>query len=160
MTRPRDPQPDGAGGPEPAPRAATPHPRPGLPPARSVALVAAGGAAGALVRTTQSAAFPPAAGQLPWSTLAENVAGALLLGWLLTLLTERLPGVAWARPLLATGLLGAYTTYATVGLELHLLARDGALATAAVYAAATVLLGLLAGGTGVALGRWRPRRRP
>ena len=115
-------------------------------------MVAVGGAVGAVARTAQSAAFPTAPGALPWSTLAENVTGAFLLGALLAFIVERRTARWWERPLLGTGALGAYTTYATVGLELQLLVAAGAVATAAAYLVATAVLGLLAGGLGVAAG--------
>lgn len=127
------------------------------PPAGSVALVAAGGALGALARAAQNAVWP-VAGRLPWATLAENVVGAFLLGWLLTVLTERLAARAWVRPLLGTGLLGSYTTYATVGVELRVLGAEGTVAAAVAYAAVTAVLGLAAAAAGIAAGRWRPGR--
>ncbi|CAN5774100.1 hypothetical protein BH23ACT8_BH23ACT8_25580 [soil metagenome] len=128
-----------------------------LPPARSVGLVAAGGAVGALARTALAARFPAAAEALPWVTLVENVTGAFALGWLLTVLVERLPTDRWVRPLVATGLLGAYTTFGAVALELDLLVAAGRSDIAAAYLAATWGAGLAAGGLGVALGRWRSR---
>jgi fluoride exporter len=151
----RGARPDGA--PEPAPLGATRRPRLGLPPAGSVGMVGIGGAAGALARTAQSAAFPVEAGAIPWSTFAENLAGAFLLGVLLTLLVERVTAPWWVRPLLGTGLLGAYTTYATVGLELHQLVADGSAGLAVAYLWATALAGLLAGGAGIAAARLRLR---
>ncbi len=109
---------------------------------------------------TLSTAFPTAAATVPWSTLLENLSGAFLLSWLLTFLVERSPGNTWAGPLLGTGVLGGYTTFATVGLELHLLAGDGRVPVAALYLAATVAGGLAAGGVGIAAGRATRWRRP
>jgi fluoride exporter len=147
----RAPRPGGAS--EPAPLAATPRPSRRLPPAGSVAMVGLGGAAGAVVRTAQSAVFPVAAGAFPTSTFAENLTGAFLLGALLTVLTERVAARWWVRPLLGTGLLGAYTTYATVGLELHQLVAHGSVGLALAYLWATALAGLLVGGAGIAAAR-------
>lgn len=140
---------------EPGRLAATPRPRVALPPAGSVGMVGIGGAAGALARSGQSAPFPVQAGAFPWITLAENLVGAFLLGVLLTVLVERVPTVWWLRPLLGTGLLGAYTTYATVGLELHQLVAQGSAGLAALYLWATAVAGLLAGGAGIAAARRR-----
>jgi fluoride exporter len=103
-----------------------------------------------------STAFPTTPGELPWSTLAENLSGAFLLAWLLTAVAER-ARTTWVRPLLGTGLLGAYTTFATVGLELHLLTDAGRPAVAVAYLAAIWAGGLLAGGLGFAAGRGRAR---
>lgn len=144
-------RPDGAL--QPATRAAAERPRRGLPPAASVGVVAVGGAVGALARTAQSTVFPVAVGAFPWSTFAGNLAGAFLLGALLSVLVERAAGSWWVRPLLGNGLLGAYTTYATVGLELHELATGGRVGLAAVYLWATALAGLVAGGAGIASAR-------
>lgn len=143
---------------EPARLAATPRARPTLPPPRALGLVALGGSAGAVARVALSGAFPAADGALPYSTLAENLSGAFLLALLLTLLTERLPPNRWARPLLGTGLLGAYTTFATVAVELERRLSSGYLALAAAYLAVTVLGGLLAALAGVAAGRALPPR--
>lgn len=127
--------------------------RPLLPPFSRIALVATGGALGALARTALSRAFPVAAGAYPWTTFAVNLSGAFLLAVLLTVLEQRPSMRPWAAALLGTGLLGAYTTFATVGLELHLLVAGGNLSTAAWYLGATAVAGTLSGGLGVLSGR-------
>jgi fluoride exporter len=127
---------------------------------RDLPMIALGGAIGAVARTAQSASFAVAEGQLPWSTFAENLTGAFLLGLFATTILEGRWRAWWARPLLGTGLLGAYTTYATVGLELHQLVLDGRAALAGAYLTATAVLGLLAGGAGVVLARLVNRRGP
>lgn len=134
--------------------------RPGLPPWRAAALVAVGGAAGAAARTGLSLALPPGPGGVPWSTLVENVSGAFLLAWLLTAVVARLPANQWARPLLGTGLLGAYTTFATVGLELRHLIAGGQVVVAVGYLMLTWTAGVAAVVAGITLGRRRSPRRP
>lgn len=131
-----------------------------MPPLGSIGLVAAGGGAGALARVGLSTTFPVSQGALPWSTLLENVSGALLLGWLLVVLLERLPGATWARPLLGTGLLGGYTTFSAIGLEVQLLVADGRVGVAGAYLAATWVGGMAAGALGIAAARTRSRGRP
>lgn len=133
--------------------------RPLLPPWRGAALVAAGGAVGAAARTRLGLAVPVDPGAVPWATLGANVTGAFLLAWLLTVLVERLPANRWARPLLGTGLLGAYTTFATVGLELRHLTAGGQAVVAAGYLALTWTAGVVAVVAGIALGRRRSPRR-
>ena len=82
-----------------------------------------------------------------------NIAGCLLLGYLLTRLQERLPVTAYRRPLLGTGLCGALTTFSTFQLELlRLLDRSPALAL--LYAAGSIAAGF----AGVALGTAIVRR--
>lgn len=130
-----------------------------LPPARLVAAVAIGGAAGASIRAAGLAAFPPVAGGFPWATLVENVTGAFLLGALLTVLRHRWPASRYVRPLLGTGLLGAYTTFSSFAVELSLLLAERSWAVAGLYATATVVVGLAAAFLGVSAGRRRPLAR-
>lgn len=110
--------------------------------------IAAGGALGALARVGLSRAFPPAAGSWPWVTFAINLSGAFMLGYFLTRLQERLPLSTLRRPLLTTGLCGAFTTFSTVQLEaLRMIDRhrDGlALGYLAASVAGGYLLVLLA----------------
>ena len=73
-----------------------------------------------------------------------NLAGALLLGYLVTRLQERLPLSAYRRPLLGTGLCGALTTFSTMQVELVGMLDRGELWLAAGYAAASVGGGWLA----------------
>lgn len=117
------------------------------PTAGGAALVALGGAAGTVLRAavTGMPAWPDG---LPWATLAVNVTGAFLLGALLG--TGARDAGRRARLLLGTGLLGGYTTFATVGLELHRLAASGRPSASLGYLALTVLAGLVAGGLGIA----------
>jgi len=82
-----------------------------------LAAIAAGGAIGALARVGLSQAFPAAPGSWPWTTFAINLAGAFMLGLFVTRLQERLPLSTLRRPLLATGLCGAFTTFSTVQVE-------------------------------------------
>ena len=134
-----------------------------LPPWRYVAVVAVGGAVGALARVALAEAFPVAADGVPWTTLWENVVGALLLGLLLTLLTERLRVRDEVRLAVCTGALGAFTTYSTFATELAERWLDGHVLHAAAYAVASVTLGLAAALAGVWLARhgpWTPHREP
>ena len=125
-----------------------------LPSARNVGLVAAGGALGAIARAGLVALVPAGAGGWPWATLVANLSGALLLGLLLGVLAESLAGGTWARPLLGTGLLGGYTTFSTLALEIVRLATAGRVLLALGYALTSLTCGLLAvwaGGTLAAL---------
>lgn len=121
-------------------------------------LVALGGALGALARWAVGAALPSSPAGWPWATLLVNLTGCLLIGVLLVVLVERFPGSPWLRPLLATGVLGGYTTYSTFAVDVVLLAEAGAWATATGYVVASVLGGLLAVVAGLLLGRTAVRR--
>ena len=103
-----------------------------------LALIAAGGAAGALLRYGLSEALRPAPGSFPLATLAANVSGAFLLGLLAALLAGRFEAVPQARLAITVGLLGAYTTFSTFSLETLDLLHGGEWRTAALYVAASV----------------------
>lgn len=128
--------------PEGASSAAHP-PRAGIA-ADELGAIAVGGAAGALARVGLSQAFPTLAGHWPWVTLAINLGGAFLLGYLVTRLQERPPRSTLHRPLLGTGLCGTFTTFSTVQLELLRMIDRGSYGLAAGYIAASVLGGVCA----------------
>ena len=111
------------------------------------ALVAGGGAAGALLRW---AVVAWTAGCGPWPTLAINAAGCLaigaLAGW------PQRPG--WAGPLLMAGLCGGFTTYSAYALHALELWQAERPAAAGAYVALTVAACLAA----VAAGWWLGRR--
>jgi fluoride exporter len=114
---------------------------------RELIAVFAGGCAGTLARALLGEALPHEPGTWPWATFAVNVAGAFLLGWLITRLQERLPPSAYRRPLLGTGLCGGLTTFSTFQVELLGMLDADRTGLAAAYAGAS----LAAGCAGVAL---------
>lgn len=75
----------------------------------------------------------------PVATLVINATGSLVIGVLLTLITERVSAPAWVRPTLAIGFLGSYTTFSTFSYETLALARDGSWLAAGANVAASVL---------------------
>jgi CrcB protein len=111
---------------------------------RELAAVFAGGILGALARAGMVEAFPHARGGWPWATFTVNVAGAALLGYLVTRLQERLPLSAYRRPLLGSGFCGALTTFSTVQVELLQMLDRGRVALALGYAAASITAGFAA----------------
>jgi CrcB protein len=106
--------------------------------------IACGGALGALIRISVAQALPVSAGSWPWATFAVNLAGALMLGYFVTRLQERLPVSTLRRPLLGTGLCGALTTFSTVQIELLRMTDHHRYALAAGYLLVSVLGGYLA----------------
>ncbi len=121
---------------------------------RELAAIFAGGAVGAGARTALVEAAPTVPGHWPWVTFAVNVAGCVLLGYLVTRLQERLPISAYRRPLLGTGVCGALTTFSTFEVDLLHLLDHGAVWLGGLYVA-----GSLAGGfIGVAFGTAIVRR--
>jgi len=128
-----------------------------------VLAVGAGGAIGAAMRHAFMLAFPGQTGAFPLVTFAENVVGSFLLGVvLISLLRAPALGDRW-RPFLATGVLGSFTTYSNVSVEVVELAVGGASATAVLYLFLSIALGLSAAAAGIVLGvrlmnRFRPAR--
>jgi CrcB protein len=111
---------------------------------RELAAIFTGGFIGAIARAGMAEWLPHDPGAWPWSTFAVNVAGAFLLGYLVTRLQERLPLSSYRRPLLGTGFCGALTTFSTMQVELLAMLDAGRPGLAAGYAAASVAAGFLA----------------
>ena len=117
---------------------------------RELAAIFLGGMAGALARSGLAEAFPTAHDHWPWVTFAVNIAGAAVLGYVVTRLQERLPLSAYRRPLLGTGFCGALTTFSTMQLEM--LRMPAGLAVA--YASASIAAGFAAVVVTTHLARW------
>jgi CrcB protein len=109
-----------------------------------VLAIAGGGALGALARIGVAQAFPAQAGHWPWATFAVNIAGALMLGYFVTRLQERLPVSTLRRPLLGTGLCGALTTFSTVQIELLQMTDSHRYGLAGGYLVVSVIAGYTA----------------
>jgi CrcB protein len=111
--------------------------------------VALAGAVGALTRYALGTAV--GARSLPWTTLGINVSGSFLLAYLVAgPLGDRLTSPTGIG--VTVGLLGAYTTFSTFGLETVLLVEDDRMVAAAGYVVASIVLGLAAAATGWWLG--------
>jgi CrcB protein len=108
---------------------------------QEMAAIAAGGAAGALLRVVLARAYMSGPAAWPWVTFVVNLAGAFALGYFATRLQERLPLSAYRRPLLGTGFCGAVTTFSTMQLELLRMLDAHRYGLAATYAATTIALG-------------------
>jgi CrcB protein len=87
----------------------------------------------------------------PVGTLIVNVAGSLLLGVLTGLGAGLLPPTA--RLVLATGVMGGFTTYSAFNQETLRYLEEGAVGPALLYLVATLVACLAAGALGVALAR-------
>jgi CrcB protein len=117
-------------------------------------LVLAGGGTGALARyVAASAIMTRFGGKFPLGTLAINVTGSFLIGFLMTLLTERFQLDPQWRLLLVVGFLGGYTTFSSFEWETFTSVRDGALRAAMLNVVASVVLGYIAVWLGVMLAR-------
>ena len=115
--------------------------------------VAIGGVLGTAARYGVGRLMPSADAVIPWSTLLVNVSGSFALGVVAGLLAHRPYAPEWVRPLLATGVLGSYTTYSTFAVETNDLLMTGPL-LAAAYLVASV-----GGGVAAAMAGLRVVRR-
>ncbi|MYS79538.1 fluoride efflux transporter FluC [Embleya scabrispora] len=118
---------------------------------RVLTAVSIGGAIGALGRWALAEALPHSGTAFPWATLLTNVTGCLLMGILMGLM----PPGPLTRPFLGTGVLGGFTTFSTFAVETRTLAAGHAWASACLYAAGSVALGLAAVQVGLAGARRR-----
>ncbi|ANB04875.1 hypothetical protein SAM40697_0914 [Streptomyces ambofaciens] len=119
-----------------------------------LAVVAAGGAAGACARYAAALWWPTRTGGFPWTTFCVNVAGCAVIGAFMVLVTEVWTAHRLARPFFATGVLGGFTTFSTYAVDgRQLFAADQA-RTALAYLAATPLAAL----TAVWAAAWATRR--
>ena len=109
--------------------------------------VALGSAVGGSARFVLSVAsirwFGPA---FPYGTLAINVAGSFLIGWIFT---ATAPGARWetqltTRQFLMSGICGGFTTFSAFSLETLNLARDGETGRAVLYVMLSLVLCVLA----------------
>lgn len=123
-----------------------------LPPLRNVLAVAAGGAVGGSLRYSLIRAFPVDPGAFPWVIFLENVTGAFLLGLILALVLERWRWSWDIRPFLTTGILGSFTTFSNLTLDVVSLGSEGLYAVALAYSFASLGFGVASAFLGVALG--------
>jgi CrcB protein len=124
----------------------------GLTDARRVALVAAGGAVGALARWQAGVHAPTHGYDFPTTTLIVNVLGAGLLGYLVGRVPVRTPRDEAVRLLLGTGVLGGFTTFSTYAVEVARRVPHHHTDTAITYAIVSVVAGVAAAIVGLALG--------
>ena len=126
---------------------------------KSILLVGLGGFIGSVARYKLGGLVLHLTAQerFPYSTFAVNILGCLVIG-LLAGLAERYelfgPGT---RLFLFTGLLGGFTTFSAFGLDAMFLLRRGELLVAALYAVASVVLGIAAVWLGLKLISMFPR---
>ncbi|HEX4949496.1 MAG TPA: fluoride efflux transporter CrcB [Blastocatellia bacterium] len=118
-------------------------------------LVGAGGFLGSVARALLSNWVQQTSdSRFPFGTLAVNVVGCFVIGFLSQLGEMREVFSAEMRALLFVGVLGGFTTYSSFGNETINLVRSSALVLALGNVAAQLILGLGA----VWLGRWLAER--
>ncbi|PWK55900.1 fluoride efflux transporter CrcB [Roseicyclus mahoneyensis] len=119
----------------------------------AVLQVALGGAIGAVLRYLTGIGLIRLFGQtpMPLGVLTVNVLGSLAMGLFITAAAQR--GLTHLSPLVATGILGGFTTFSAFSLEAVTLYERGALGLAAVYVIANVTLSIAALFAGMAIAR-------
>jgi CrcB protein len=120
----------------------------------TLVLIAAGGAAGAVARyLVDNAVLDRVPGAFPLGILVVNLTGAFLLGVLAALIIERGLLPSDLRSPLLDGFLGAYTTFSTLMLDSWRLVEDGLPVLGAANLVGSMVLGIVALGAGLWLGR-------
>jgi len=116
--------------------------------------IAAGGAAGALMRYWMSNGVYAFLGRgFPYGTLTVNVVGSLLMGFCYVFMIERMDvSVEW-RAALMIGLLGAFTTFSTFSIETLNLLESGEQLKAALNILLSVTLCIIGCWLGMIVGR-------
>lgn len=147
---------------KPAPVEATA--RTGVPwrallPVPVLAWIAVGGAVGALARYGVLRALPASPGHFPWGTWLVNVVGSFALGLVLGAVTVGAHIHPHRRAFLATGVIGAFTTFSTWAVDVDHLLAAGHVALAVLDVGATLVVGLVSLATGARLVRARHHRR-
>lgn len=111
---------------------------------QQLALVACGGALGAMLRFWMGGWLLRQFGDgLPWGTLAVNLAGSFAAGFIAIWLEGRGPSALYWRAFLIVGVLGALTTYSALMLECLLMARSQRQDLLLGYLGGTLVAGLV-----------------
>ncbi|WP_067704978.1 fluoride efflux transporter CrcB [Nocardia jejuensis] len=118
-----------------------------------VAVIALGGALGALARYGLTLAWPTPPGGFPWTVFTINVIGSALLATLMVVITEFRPAHPLLRPFLGTGVLGGFTTFSTYANDIRALLDPGTIMTAVLYLAGTLIAALTAAALAMTLTR-------
>jgi CrcB protein len=103
---------------------------------------------GGTLRYLVNLALPTQVGQIPWGTLAVNLAGAFVLALLLSGWVRRGHVAHPWRPFLATGILGSFTTWSALMADTYGLYAEGVPLLATTYLVGSTALGIGAAGVG------------
>jgi CrcB protein len=112
--------------------------------------IALGGAAGSVSRGLIAMALPS---RFPWATLLINVAGSMLIGWLMARVggLEPEPAARW-RAVLVTGFCGGFTTFSTFSWQTFEQLQKGEWSAAVANVALSLVLCLAGTWLGFRLG--------
>ncbi len=121
---------------------------------RLLLLATTGGALGAGARHLVNVAFVRWLGTgYPWATLAVNVLGSLLMGFLVEMILRKFDGSEALRTFLATGILGGFTTFSAFSFDVFGLIQRGEMLLALGYVVLSVIGSIVALIIGVSIAR-------
>jgi len=107
---------------------------------KEIAIVAAGGAVGSALRYLTSLLMLRLTGAaFPWGTLTVNVVGSFVMGLFIELLARRMGASNELRLLVATGVLGGFTTFSSFSLDVAVLWERGMAPAAFAYVLVSVV---------------------
>jgi CrcB protein len=121
-------------------------------------VIAAGGAIGATARSALAHVVPTPDNGFPIATLATNVVGSFVLGFLAVVSVDRLQPMRYFRPFFAVGVIGSFTTFSTFAVENVVLVDQGETLIAAIYVPTMLLAGIAAARVGIWVARSVGRR--
>ena len=94
--------------------------------------------------------------KFPYGTFLINITGCFVMGFFVTLISGIKGFPIELRLLVATGFLGAYTTFSTYGFDTLTLWRRGNLALTSFYWAGSAIFGVIAVALGIGLAQLIP----
>ncbi|NUQ99714.1 MAG: CrcB family protein [Streptomyces sp.] len=104
-----------------------------------VAVVAVGGALGAVARYGAAQLWPTAPGTFPTTTFLVNAVGCAVIGVFMVVITDAWAAHRLVRPFFGTGVLGGFTTFSTYTVDIRRLVDGGHAGTGLAYLAATAV---------------------
>lgn len=113
---------------------------------RNLLLVALGGAVGSVLRYLLSGINT----SFPWGTFAVNILGSLLIGIFVGLVSKGVLSPEM-KLLMVTGFCGGFTTFSTFANESFGMMKAGDVLQMALYVGVSVVIGILAVWSGMAL---------
>lgn len=120
----------------------------------NVALVFLGGGIGAAARYgLQGLVYRFLPATFPYGTIAVNILGSFLIGFLMAFFEERFLVMPSLRVFLTIGVLGGFTTFSSFSYETVMLLRTGSYMLGGVNIVASVLTCLTATWIGMVLGK-------
>ncbi len=121
---------------------------------RMILAIALGGAFGAVSRHFIAAAVGRQMGHgFPWGTLAVNLLGSFIMGFMIVYFTHRLNLSNEVKALITVGFLGSLTTFSTFSMEIGKFIETAQYGSAAIYIGVSVVIGVAALFLGMTTGR-------